>query len=317
MTHIVIAGTGSIGIAIGASLSAQGMEVAFLARPETKKAIETGGVKRIGLFGEIEIPAKEIRAVSNLSELEENSVDYVLVCTKTLANESVARELNAGRSALRENARIVILQNGWGNDLPFLDYFAKDQIYQARVITGFARTAPNVSNITVHTAPILFGSLYGADTDCMEPLAAAIRASGIPSETTTQLSEALWAKMLYNATLNPLGAILHVPYGKLADSAYSRRIMDRLIDETFAVMRACGYVTFWDTADDYRKDFYGKLVPDTYAHRSSTLQDIEKKQKTEIQTLNGCIVRLAEEHGVDVPTHRMICELILALEDQF
>ncbi|MCD7982456.1 MAG: 2-dehydropantoate 2-reductase [Clostridiales bacterium] len=317
MIQVLIIGAGSIGIALGASLHSQGMRITYLAREHTKKAIDLNGIKRTGLFGEITAAAGEITAVSSLSELPAHSVGYALVCTKTTANDAVAATLSEHRGCLSENAKIVILQNGWGNDQPFLPYFSEDQIYQARVITGFARTAPNISNITVHTAPILFGSLYGKDTACMEPLARAIAASGIPSETTTQLSEALWAKMLYNTTLNPLGAILHVPYGKLADVPASRQIMNRLINETFLVMEHCGYRSFWDTPDEYRAEFYGRLIPDTRAHRSSTLQDIEKKQKTEIETLNGCIVRLATQHGLDVPTHRMICELITALEGNY
>lgn len=317
MYHILIAGAGSIGIAIGASLCSQKMDVTFFARPETRHAIEAGGIKRTGLFGDIKVPPGKIRAISSLHELADNSINYVLVCTKTLANEDISQMLADNKTILKSDAKIVILQNGWGNDIPYLRYFAKKQIYQARVITGFARIAPNISNITVHTAPILFGSLYGCETICMEPLADAISASGIPSETTLELSEALWAKMLYNTTLNPLGAILNVPYGKLADSGYAKAIMDRLIDETFLVMQACGYYTFWKSPEAYREVFYGKLVPDTYAHRSSTLQDIEKKQKTEIHTLNGCIVRLAREHNLSVPTHQMICELILAMEEQF
>lgn len=317
MYHILIAGAGSIGIAIGASLYSQGMTVTFLAREGTKQEIESGGVKRTGLFGDIDIPAGKVHTVSSLQELQEKSIDYVLVSTKTLVNDKISRTLNKNRHIMTSNAKIVLLQNGWSNDIPYLRYFSKNQIYQARIITGFMRTAPNISNITVHTAPILFGSLYGCPVSDIEPLAAAVNASGIPSETSQELSEALWAKMLYNTTLNPLGAILNVPYGKLADSVYARRIMDRLINETFSVMQASGYHTFWETPDAYREIFYGKLIPDTYAHRSSTLQDIEKKQKTEIHTLNGCIVRLAGEHGLKVPTHQMICELILSMEEQF
>ncbi len=317
MIHTLIIGAGAIGISLGASLRSQGMSITFLARENTKKAIQEEGIRRTGLFGEITIPAGEAAAISELSELADQSIDYALVCTKTLANADVAANLAAHREKLAATGKIVILQNGWGNDTAFRSCFSKEQLYQARVITGFARTAPNVSNITVHTAPILLGSLYGRNTDCMEPLAKAIAASGIPCETTAVLSEALWAKMLYNTTLNPLGAILRVPYGKLTESEASRSIMNRLIDETFLVMEHCGYRTFWETPEDYRNEFYGKLVPDTYAHRSSTLQDIEKKQKTEIDTLNGCIVRLAKEHQLEVPTHRMICELIEALEDNY
>jgi len=317
MTQTLIIGAGSIGISLGASLHSQDMNVTFLAREQTKKAINEQGIRRTGLFGEISVPAGEVTAIADLSGLAGRAIDYALICTKTLSNADVAAMLAAHREILSENGKIVILQNGWGNDTPFRSYFSEDRIYQARVITGFARTAPNVSNITVHTAPILFGSLYGRNTDCMEPLARAIDASGIPSETTSVLSEALWAKMLYNTTLNPLGAILRVPYGKLAESDSSRAIMDRLIDETFLVMEHCGYRSFWETPDAYRAEFYGKLIPDTYAHRSSTLQDIEKKQKTEIDTLNGCIVHLAREHDLKVPTHQMICELIAALEENY
>ena len=101
------------------------------------------------------------------------------------------------------------------------------------------------------------------------------------------------------------------------ESESSREIMDLLIGETFAVMKAAGYSTNWETAEEYMKAFYEKLIPDTYNHRASTLQDIEKKQKTEIDTLNGCIVRLAKEHGVPVPTHEMIVRLIHSIEDNY
>ncbi len=282
MIHTLIIGAGAIGISLGTSLHSQGIKITFLARGNTKKAIQEKGIRRTGLFGEIDVPAGEITAITDLSELTDQSIDYAMVCTKTLANADVAANLAAHREKLTDNAKIIILQNGWGNDTPFRAYFSEDQVYQARVITGFARTAPNVSNITVHTAPILFGSLYGRNTDCVEPLARAVVASGIPSETTSVLSEALWAKMLYNTTLNPLGAILRVPYGKLTESDSSRAIMDRLIDETFLVMDHCGYRSFWNTPDAYRAEFYGKLVPDTYAHRSSTLQDIEKNKRRKL-----------------------------------
>lgn len=315
--HILLCGAGAVGTAIGASLCSQGMQVCFLAKGNTLTAIRTGGVSRTGLFGEIHIPPSELMATDDAAQLPDAWAEYVLVCTKTLANAEIAETLHLNRAKLAPGARIVILQNGWENDHPFRAYFSESELYQARVITGFARPAPGVSEITVHTAPILFGSLYGYDTDCIACLPAAICASGIPADTTQDLAAALWAKMLYNTTLNPLGAVLHLPYGKLADSPAARAIMDSLIDESFAVMQAAGYHTFWESAEDYRAEFYGKLVPDTRAHRSSTLQDIEKKQKTEIDTLNGCIVRLADEHGIPVPTHRLICRLIRALEENY
>ena len=121
--------------------------------------------------------------------------------------------------------------------------------------------------------------------------------------------------MLYNTTLNPLGAILNMSYGELASSDSLVSIMNKLIEETFAVMDAAGYKTFWKNAKEYQDVFYGKLEPDTFAHRASTLQAIAKRQKTEIATLNGIVTKIGREHNVPTPTHDMIVELIRGIED--
>ncbi len=104
-------------------------------------------------------------------------------------------------------------------------------------------------------------------------------------------------------------------YGQLSSSQNLISIMNRMIEETFAVIDTAGYKTFWKDAEEYKEVFYGKLVPDTFAHRSSTLQDIEKGNMTEIGTLNGCIIRLGEEFNVPTPTHQMIVQLIRGIED--
>lgn len=314
---VLIIGAGAIGIAIGASLESQKTEVDFLARGTTLAAIQKSGVGRTGLFGDYSCPAENVRAFGTYQELPEHAYDYIIISAKTMANPEISASLWNARGCMKPSAKLVIMQNGWGNDVPYLEYFPKEQVYNARVITGFQRTSPNISNITVHTAPVLLGSLHGCDNQCMVPLQQALLASGIPTEVTDEVGKYLWAKMLYNTTLNPLGAILGVNYGRLMESDSSRAIMDLLIEETFVVMKAAGYSTNWDTAEEYKAVFYGKLIPDTYHHRASTLQDIEKKQKTEIDTLNGRIAGLAKEHHISVPTHEMIVRLIHSMEDNY
>lgn len=319
--RVLIVGAGAIGVAAGACLASQGWEIAYLARENTAKAVRSGGIVKTGLFGDIEIPASALTVYTDYEDLPSEPVyDYVLVCAKTNANAEIAARLGMRRRCMKEEAKLVLLQNGWGNEIHYLQAggFPKETVYHARVITGFERTAPNRSRVTVHTAPILFGSLFApGQTAPVEPLAAAISAAGIPSETSETMEAALWAKMLYNTTLNPLGAILGVCYGRLTECRESREIMDALIDETFLVIRAAGYRTFWENAEDYRQVFYDKLVPDTYHHRSSTLQDIEKRQHTEIGTLNGCVLALAQQYGIAVPNHQMIVRLIRCMENNF
>lgn len=311
---ILIAGAGAIGVAAGATLRSVGCAVSVYARGETMRAIAAGGLHRRGLFGDLDVPARDIQVTDDLGDFGPGSFDYILISVKTMANAALSDELAAHREILKDTGKLVILQNGWGNDGAYLKNFPKEQVCSARVITGFQRLEPNVSNVTVHTAPVLLGNLYGLPVDSLEPLAEAFQQGGIPSETTDDVGAALWAKMVYNCALNPLGAVLGLHYGALMDTPEAKAIMDDLIDEIFAVMHAAGYRTYWDTPEAYKKEFYGKLVPDTYNHNSSTLQDIRKKQPTEIGTLTGKIMELAAEHGVAVPVNTMLYRQVRTLE---
>lgn len=311
---VLVIGTGAVGCAIAIATANAGMETAVVARSATAQYIRENGMRRIGLFGELDVKPGSITVYEDYENVA-SGFDYVAVAAKTMSNETVASELAAHKDILGDTGRIVLFQNGWGNDEPYLKYFPASQVFNARVITGFARLNPGTTNVTVHTAPILLGSLHGESIAELEPLARAINDSGIPSEVSNELSEALWAKMLYNTTLNPLGAILNMSYGELASTEHVVGIMKKLIEETFAVMDAAGYKTFWGNAEEYKSVFYGKLVPDTVAHRASTLQDIEKHQKTEINTLNGCVQRIGRKLNVPTPTHDMIVEMIKGIED--
>lgn len=315
--NILINGAGAIGIGLGASLISQGFNLSFYARSETGEAIANNGIKRVGLFNEISCSNKEFNVYTNYEDMPKEFFDYVLVTSKTIANDDISKKLDEYRSILKKDCKIIIFQNGFGNDEPYLRFFNKNQVYCARVITGFMRPLRNVSKITVHTEPILLGSLQGADLKCLKPIAKAINDSGIPCEVTDELSKFLWAKMLYNCALNPLGAVLKVNYGRLTENDYSKSIMNKIIAEIFSVMAAAGYTTNWKNPEEYEDIFYSKLVPDTYNHYSSTYQDIEKHIPTEIDSLNGKVVSIGEKYGIDVSVNRVLYNLIKAIESDY
>ncbi|MGE5296708.1 MAG: ketopantoate reductase family protein, partial [Solirubrobacterales bacterium] len=180
--------------------------------------------------------------------------------------------------------------------------------------TGFRRPQPNEVEVTVHADAIHIGSLFSGDLSIVEPLCQAVREGGIPCERTDAIEKDLWAKMLYNCALNPLGAILRVPYGALAEEASTRLLMSQIVSEVFAVMSAAGYRTHWRQPEEFLKVFYGKLVPDTAGHRSSMLQDISAGKRTEIDALNGQVLKLANRYGLDVPYNRAVHNLIRFIE---
>ncbi|MBR6024328.1 MAG: ketopantoate reductase family protein [Methanobrevibacter sp.] len=315
--NILIIGSGSVGIGLGSSLLSQGVNVSFLASEKTARKMKEDGIKRTGLFTNYSFSPSQFNVYESYSEIPKKSYDYVLVASKTTANSDISRKLDENRDILKDDFTILICQNGFGNDEAYLKYFKTSEVYCARIITGFTRPERNISEVTVYTEPILLGSLQGEDTSHLQTIADNINASGIKCELTDELDKYLWAKMLYNCTLNPLGAILDVTYGKLTENEYSKEIMDDIIEEIFNVIKASPYSTLWETSDDYRDIFYSKLVPDTYNHYSSTHQDIKRKIKTEIDTLNGKVIELGEKYDVDVSTNRLIYKLIKAIESDF
>lgn len=312
---ILVIGAGGVGIGLATSVASQGADVSIYARGETAKAIKENGIKRTGLFTHYEV--KDVPVYERYEDIPKNSFDYIFIASKTTANEDIAKNLNGHRDILKDSTKIIIFQNGFGNDEFYLEYFTKKQVFCARVITGFTRPERHVSEVTVYTEPILLGSLQKEDPKDLQEIADLITESGINCEITYEVDKYLWAKMLYNCTLNPLGAILDVTYGQLTENPYTLEIMNSIIDEIFDVINASPYETLWQSPEEYRDLFYSKLVPDTYNHYSSTHQDIQRKIPTEIDSLNGKVIQLGEANNINVNTNKLIYNLIKAIEITF
>ncbi len=315
--NILVIGAGSVGIGLATSALSQNVKLSIFARGETAKAIQKNGMKRTGLFTNYSFTPEEFEVYEDYEQIPKNTFDYVFITSKTTSNDDISKKLSENRQILKKNAKIIIFQNGFGNDENYLRYFTKKEVFSARVITGFTRPERYISEITVYTEPILIGSLQGEDPKDLQEIADIITASGINCELTTEVDKYLWAKMLYNCSLNPLGAILDVNYGKLTENEYTIDLMNRIIDEIFNVIKSSGYSTLWDGPDEYRSIFYSKLVPDTYNHYSSTHQDIQRKIKTEIDSLTGKVIDLGEKNNIDVSTNKIIYNLIKAIESDF
>jgi 2-dehydropantoate 2-reductase len=136
--------------------------------------------------------------------------------------------------------------------------------------------------------------------------------AGVPTQFSSDVHAALWGKVLYNAALNPLGALLGVHYGALMENLETRAVMDAVIDEADAVARAEGVRLPWATAADYRRVFYERLVPSTYDHRSSMLQDLERGRRTEIDAINGAVWKRGAARGMVTAVNELLTRLVNA-----
>jgi 2-dehydropantoate 2-reductase len=330
--RVLIYGAGAVGLGLGSCLLKSGSEVCFIARPDTVGELRRAGLVRTGIFGSFKAEPESFAARESLEDFvkktdsstslrsarndkqDNQAFDFILVCVKSFDSASSAEDISRHPEIFNKNTKIILCQNGWGNAEKFIAHFPKERVYSARVITGFTRRKPNEVEITVHADAIHIGSLFGCELKCIEPITEAIDKGGIETKTIPDIEKDLWAKMLYNCALNPLGAILDVPYGALAENNYSRDLMDRITSEVFAVMSAAGFKTHWVTSDEFLKVFYDKLVPSTAGHKSSTLQDIAAGKKTEIEAMTGAVLALAEKHSINVYYNRVIYSIIKFLE---
>jgi 2-dehydropantoate 2-reductase len=186
------------------------------------------------------------------------------------------------------------------------------------VIFGAMRPGPGQVRVTVFADPTALGALapgrHPHRDAAAQRWASIIDDAGVPAVATERLAALLWAKVFYNAALNPLGALLGVHYGALPEHPESRALMNHVIDEAFAVARAEEVALPWSSPAGYQREFYGRLVPATYDHRSSMLQDLERGRRTEVDAINGAVWHRGAERGINTPGNETLTRLVHAVE---
>ena len=313
--NVLIYGGGAVGLGSASCLLGTGVRVFIIARENTVESLKTYGLNRSGIFGSALHRPAEINIAADAAVYRDEIMDFVLICTKSFDTETAAIELKKNGYDGNQRTLFVLFQNGWGNREILGTHLPLSRIFNARVITGFARPAPNNVQITVHAEDIHIGSFLKGNTLGVKPLCNAIRDGGVPCSATDTIVEDLWAKMLFNCPLNSLGAIFEASYGDLADDIHSRYLMDIIIEECFCTMNASGYSTHWESPEEYRNFFYQELIPPTRLHFPSTLQDIRSGKPTEIDSLNGAVVGLASQNHIAVPVNNAVYHMVKYKED--
>jgi len=315
--NILVFGTGAVGLGLASCLIRTGHQVDLIGRAGTVTALRQHGLVQSGIFGEHRIASSEFFAADSLQDLPPKNYDFILVCTKSFDTQPAAQTLASAPFLIHdEPTRFVLCQNGWGNAEIFADFFPKERVKSARIITGFCRPQKHQVEITVHADAIHLGNLFGKEVDDLTDLSSAIDSGGIPCRVTSTISRDLWAKMLYNCMLNGLSTVFSLPYGLLGESSDTRELMQSIAREVFAVMQADGHDTHWPRVEDYLETFYKQQLPATYKHEPSMLQDIRAQKRTEIDALNGAIARLGNRHDVPVPHNTFVTHMIRFMESR-
>ena len=304
--RLCVVGCGAVGSLFAANLaSLDDVEVwAYDLAEAHVSAINDRGLR---LTGAGEVHATRLRATSDAAELP--ACDLGIVATKAMHTE----EAIAATAHVFADGAVASVQNGVGNEEALAAHVG-------RVIRGTTFPAGKILEPGVVQWDVRGDTTFGpfeprpARTEEIERLADACTRAGMPAAAVADARGAQWRKVIFNAATNPIGALTGLTHGRVCERPDLRTLVSALVDEGKAVAAAQGIEL--DADPEELIDHAAK--PDVaYAHKASMLQDVEAKRPTEVDYLNGGIVRFGREHGVPTPLNEAVVALIKGMEAQW
>ena len=305
MKYLVM-GAGALGSVFGGLLAEKGHDVTFVGADDHLLVMQGQGLTITGIWGEHRIG--KVKAFFGTEKLS-GTYDVVLLSVKAYHTASV---ISQTLPFIHDRTSVFSIQNGLGNWESIADAVGWDRTVGARVIFGAEVERPGIAKVTVYADKVLLGSPSGtAPRETIELVCSHFNEAGIPSALCDDIASFLWGKVLYNCSLNALGAILNVPYGRLQEVPEVLAVMREIIREIFSVAAAKGVKLPYESAEAYYQTLTEIQLPPTALHRSSMLQDMAKGSRlTEIDALNGAISRYGRASGIATPVNDVLTAII-------
>jgi len=294
--QILIAGTGALATLFAARLSASGHPITMLGSWENGlRTLQENGARLIDSDGaEFTYPVK---ATNNPADCK--NIRYALVLVKSWQTERVAGQL---AECLAEDGLALTLQNGMGNREHLAGTLGLPRVALGITTTGATLLGPGLARvggegvISVETHPRL------------GPLEAALTGAGFNVQVVSDADALVWGKLVINAAINPLTALLRIPNGELLQRPAAHKMMSVLAQEAAAVATAQGIHLPFEDAVRAAEEVARK----TAANHSSMFQDIRRGAPTEIDAICGVITKTGEKIGVSTPVNRVCWHLTRA-----
>ncbi len=292
--QVAVIGAGAVGCYYGGLLLRAGHDVTFIGRQPHVDAINAHG-----LLLDIEgfrghLPAKAATDTAALA-----APDLVLVCVKSADTEAAGRSL-AGH--LRPETSVLSLQNGVDNALR-LRAVTGHPVISAAVYVGSGMAGPG------HVRHRGGGGLAIGASPASEALAQTLEAAGIHATVADDIETTLWSKLVINCAFNALSAVADIAYGPMMEVEGARDVIVSAVQEAIRVARASGVAMPDDLVEQILK------IPAAMPNQtSSTAQDLVRGKPSEIDFLNGHIVRKGAELGIATPTNRALQVMVKLAE---
>jgi 2-dehydropantoate 2-reductase len=316
MIKALIYGAGAIGSFIGfllsdtAAMKGQFVDnVALLGRKSHIEEIRAKGLK-IGLFDETKF-VKFSNCFSSLGELERSDFtpDLVVICVKThslprVRNEILESGLLAGK--LR-GATIVLLMNGMGNKEFFA--FPSKNVYEGFTSIGVRFPKDGMVELKGTAKTVMEDGISAA---IKEFLAQRFNSNNLEIEFVPEFRAQQWNKLFVNSVINPITALTGGNNG-IALCEPLRSTVKKIVEECIEVARKEGI----DAEADAVLEFVLSVASKTSMNTSSMLSDTINRKRTEIESINGYVIRAAKKHNISVPVNEALYALIKTIENTY
>jgi 2-dehydropantoate 2-reductase len=301
--RICVVGCGAVGSLFAANLAQlDDVEVwAYDASREHVDAINAHGLRLSGagdVFG-------RLQATTDAQELP--PCDFGIVATKAMHTEPAI----AATAHAFADGYVATVQNGLGNEETLAKHVA--HVIRGTTFPAGKIVAPGHVQWDVKGDTTL-GPFGDTPLDAVERLADACSRGGMPTTAVADARGPQWRKVIFNASTNPIGALTGLTHGRVCERPDLRALVSGLVDEGKAVAAAQGIVLDADPEDLIDHAAKPEVA---YYHKASMLQDIEARRTTEIDYLNGGIVRFGREHGVPTPLNEAIWALVKGVESSW
>ena len=294
--QIAVMGAGAVGCYYGGMLARAGHDVVLIGRPEHVAAIEHEGLRL-----ETQSFDERIRVRASTGASAVRGAKLVLFCVKSTDTDSAALAI---KPYLQADALVLSLQNGVEN-ADRLRALLPQEVAAAVVYIGTEMAGPG------HVKHHGRGELVIEPFKTSDIVARTLIAAGVPTAISDNVRGELWAKLILNCVYNALSAITQLPYGQLVKGNGVVAVIRDIVDECVAVAHADGVRIAGDVDAAVRK--IAETVPGQY---SSTAQDLARGKRSEIDHLNGLIVRRSAALGIATPANRLLQVIVKLLESK-
>ena len=300
--RIAVIGAGAMGSIFAARFTQGGHEVTLV--DVATPLVEHINAEGVTIVRDDKETVTQLRATSDPSTT--GAVDLVVFCVKCYHTESAAE---TARPLVGSETIVASLQNGWGNGDVIANVFDPNQVvvgvtYNSGTVLGLGRVAhPGLGPTTV-------GPFIDHPGDGPERLAEALRDGGLEASVARPIRPEIWKKLILNAASLPEAALTGMTAGALTAYPDTHELITEVALEASNVANALGYEIDGSAHSDY---IHG-LAARAGASKASMLQDFEAGRRTEIDVINGAVVKAADELGVAVPLNRALMQLIRGWE---